>query len=294
MPILPADYFSNWYVVSLDNKPRILQSYNEILSQSAENTKFIQGDIGSRIVNIGPKNYQATLNSPILIIDPETVEDTLYDIFDLVLENLLKIQQPISDLDISSFDYILSSASIQLSSDSSSINATIESWQPIGSAIAYNPENYNMIARQAKYYDIQFGMFGENYLISNGTLNISCNPVQTFYIPGTNSGLGNTTPLYAVNNYFINGNVNLIITPEQYNLLKLYNAQSPGIFNASKQPLYLRVLNRMQGVNKDRVLNLGEFMFLPSIDISLSAGQPTIANVNFSTMFRKTSQITID
>ena len=42
MPILPADYFSNWYVISLDNKARLLQSYNEILNQSADNENYIR------------------------------------------------------------------------------------------------------------------------------------------------------------------------------------------------------------------------------------------------------------
>lgn len=291
MPILPSDYFSNWYVVSLDNKPRIVQSYNEILNQSADNNNFIQGDIGTRIVNIGPKYYQATLNSPILIMDADTVEDKMYDVFDIILENLEKIQNTITENDLSSFKYVLTSANIQLSSDSSSANATLESWTSIGTAIEYSPQEYNFIARQAKFYDIQLGMFGENYLISSGTFNISSNPTKSFYIAGFNTTLPTDYPLYAVNNYFINGNVNLIITPKQYDLLKLYNAQSPGIFNAVKNSIYLRVIDRVNGTNNDKVLNLGEFMFLPSIDITVGANSPTIANVNFTTMFRRTSEI---
>lgn len=295
MPILPADYFSNWYVISLDNKARLLQSYNEILNQSADNENYIRGDIGSRIVNIGPKHYQATLNSPILIMDSNAISDSekMFDIFDLVLDNLIKIQEPVDNNNVVNYNYVLTSASIQLSSDSSSVNATLESWQTIGTQINYNPTtNYNFTARQAKYYDIQFGMFGESYLITNGTINISSNVSKSFFIPGTNDFTGNTTPLYTINSYFINGNVNLIITPAQYQTLKLYNAQSPGIFNAVKQSLFLKVLGRYEEHNFDRILNLGDFMFMPSIDISVSANSPTVANVNFTTMFRSTSEIT--
>lgn len=296
MPLLPNDYFSNWYIASLDGKARILQSYNEILQKETQAKKFLQGDIGNHIVDIGPKVYQLTANCPILIIDVEVGSDPVYDIFDLVLENLDKIQSPITqaDIDDENYKYIMKSANIQLGADSSNISTTLESWQEFNNSLVYNPTDYDFIARQAKFYDIQFGVFGENYLVSNGTLNISVMSNQNFYIPGYNSGFGNTVPLFDIGGYTVSGNVNVMVTPEQYNVLKFYNEQGPGIFSASKNSIYLKVLNRKVGSpNSDRRIDLGDFMFLPSVELNITANQVITANINFVTMFRRTSTVTL-
>lgn len=295
MPLLPSDYFSNWYIASLDGKARILQSYNELLQKETQTKKFLQGDIGSHIVDIGPKLYQLTLNCPILIIDIEAGSDPIYDIFDLVLENLVKIQSPLTQSDIdNNFAYIMKSANIQLSAETSNISTTLESWQEFSNDLIYNPTEYDFIARQAKFYDIQFGVFGENYLVSQGTLNISVMSNQNFYVPGYNSGFGNTVPLFDIGGYSVSGSVTVMLTPEQYNVLKFYNDQGPGIFTASKNSIFLKVLNRKVGSPiSDRRIDLGDFMFLPSVELNITANSIIQATINFVTMFRRTSTVTL-
>jgi hypothetical protein len=292
---MPPDYFSNWYLVSLDDKARIVQSYNEILNQETQAKRYVQGDIGNHAVDISPKFYQLTVSSPILIIDSDVGSNPIYDIFDLVLENLIKLQFPITDTDITlnTFTYIMQNANIQLSPESSEITTTLESWNQFNSGLEYDPENYNFIARQAKFYDIQLGVFGDNYLVSNGTLSISVNSNKNFYVPGYNAGFGNTVPLYDVFGYSVTGNVTVIVTPEQYNVLKFYNEQSPGIFEASKNSVFLKVLNRKVGSNNDKAINLGDFMFLPSVELNITANSVITATINFVTMFRRTSTITL-
>ena len=51
MPLLPPQYFSNWYVVSLDGKPRILSSFQEQQNNQTQLQKYVQGDIGNHIVD---------------------------------------------------------------------------------------------------------------------------------------------------------------------------------------------------------------------------------------------------
>jgi hypothetical protein len=295
MPLLPPEYFGNWYTIYLDKKPRILQSYNENFVQpTSTDKKMIQGDIGNHIVDISPGFYTLALNSPILIIDPI---GSFYDVFDLVLDNLrLYVQNPYDYTQISNSTYIMASASINVSTEDTSVSCNLESWQPYNKVgINYNTFNpeINFIARKAKYYDIQVGIFGQTYLISNMNLQINVNYTKSFYVPGSNLFKGNQTPLYAIQSYTVTGDVTLVITPGQYDQLKLYNTQNPGTFTALKNSVFLKILTRNQANTYDRTINLGDFMFLPSVDLSVGANGPITAKVSFATMFRRSSSIVI-
>lgn len=292
MPLLPTEYFGSWYVVTLDGKPRILQSFNETYNASASiENKLIQGDIGTHVVNIEPAYYSTTINSPILLVEPN---ETFYDVFDVLLENLAKIQQPVTSTNANDYNYILQSGSISLSSDSSNITAVLESWKAfddVQNFKTYNPE-YDFIARTAKSFDIQFSMFGNEYLVSQGNLSISVSNEKLFFVPGSNNFYGNQVPLYAINGYRVSGDITLIIKPDQFETLKLYNAQSPGVFTAAKRSVFLKVYHRSNSNNYDRTINLGDFLFQPTVDLSISTNQAITARVSFVTMFRRTSTIT--
>lgn len=292
MPIMPADYFSTWYVITIGGLPTILQSYNETLNQSVSDKKFVQGDIGNHIVDIAPTFYQYNLNCPILLIEPK---DLLYDTFDLVLNFLNLIQEPVyGNADIDQFEYVMQGAQLNFSPESSSCTSTLESWKAfndVNNFKTYAP-NYDFIARLVKFYDVQFGMFGENYLIQQGNFNISILNEKHFYVPGSNSFTGNQNPLYSIHGYTVTGDVTIVLTPEQYEVLKLYNAQTPGVFSAVKNSLFVKILSRNSTGIFDKTINLGDFMFLPTVDLSISANQTITARVNFATMFRRTSAIT--
>lgn len=296
MPLLPPQYFSNWYVVSLDGKPRILSSFQEQQNNGTQLQKYVQGDIGNHIVDIPAKYYTSAISSPILLIRPDTEADRLYDVFDVILEYLSKIQNPITnnpidDSYVNNFSYVIESANINVSTDGADVTANLESWQKFNADIAYKPDEYNFYARKARFYDIQFGIFGENYLIESATFNFGFSNAKVNYLPGFNSGFGSTVPLYAIGGYQVTGNVNVVLKPDQYELLKLYNAQSPGIFNAVKHSLYLRILDRTVSDTNDRIINLGDFMFMPSVDITVSSNSIIKSTINFVTMFRRTSEI---
>lgn len=306
MPLLPSQYFSNWYVVTLDGKPRILSSFQEQLNQQTSLEKNIQGDIGNHVVSIPAKHYSSSVTCPILLIRPETEADRMYDVFDLILEYVEKIQNPITNNSnsasgVNKFNYVIESSSINISAEGAEVTANLESWTKFTSEtagigytnkISYKPEEYNFYARKARFYDIQFGIFGENFLIESATLSFAFANSKTHYLPGFNSGFGSTVPLYSIGGYQVTGNVTLVVKPEQYEILKLYNAQSPGIFNAVKHSLYLRILDRTENATNDKILNLGDFMFMPSVDISITTNNIIKSTINFVTMFRRTSSIT--
>jgi len=292
MPIMPADYFSTWYVITIGGMPTILQSYNETLNQAVSDKKLVQGDIGNHVVDIAPTYYQYNLNCPILLIEPKNLFN---DTFDLVLNFLNLIQEPVyGNADIDQFNYVMQSAQLNFSTESSNCTTSLESWKAfddVDNFKTYAP-NYDFISRLVKFYDIQFGMFGENYLIQQGNFNISVLNEKHFYVSGSNNFYGNQNPLYSIHGYTVTGDVTIVLTPEQYEVLKLYNAQTPGVFTAAKNSLFVKILTRNSTGIYDKTINLGDFMFLPTVDLSISANQTITARVNFVTMFRRTSTIT--
>jgi hypothetical protein len=292
MPIMPADYFSTWYVITIGGMPTILQSYNETLNQAVSDKKLVQGDIGNHVVDIAPTYYQYNLNCPILLIEPKNL---FKDTFDLVLNFLNLIQEPVyGNADIDQFNYVMQSAQLNFSTESSNCTTSLESWKAfddVDNFKTYAP-NYDFISRLVKFYDIQFGMFGENYLIQQGNFNISVLNEKHFYVSGSNNFYGNQNPLYSIHGYTVTGDVTIVLTPEQYEVLKLYNAQTPGVFTAAKNSLFVKILSRNSTGIYDKTINLGDFMFLPTVDLSISANQTITARVNFVTMFRRTSTIT--
>ena len=289
MPILSPEYFGSWYVISLDGKRRLLQSFSETFNVDAKTEKpAIQGDIGKHLASIGPAHYQMVLNSPILILEPYGL---FYDTFDIVLENLQKIQSPITTGNVGTYDYVMISSNIQLAADSSNVSVTLESWQDFDNAKEYRPSDTFFYGRQAKFYDIRFSMFGNEYLVQSANLNISVSNDKHFYISGSNNYLGNQTPIYSVYGYSVSGDVTLLVKPEQYELLRLYNAQSPGIFNATQEQVGLKIFYRPSGVNRDKSIDFGDFAFMPSVNLEINSNQVITAKVNFVTLFRRTSVI---
>lgn len=289
MPILSPENFGSWYVISLDGKRRLLQSFSETFNVETNTEKpALQGDIGKHIANIGPSHYQLVLNSPILILQPSGL---FYDTFDIVLENLDKLQKPITNANVGDFSYVLDSANINLATEGSTVTVTLESWQNFDSAKQYRPADQFFFGRVAKFYDIAFSMFGNEYLVQQANLQIKVNNEKHFYVSGSNSYLGNQVPKYSVYGYSVSGDVTLVVKPEQYETLRLYNAQSPGIFNATKESVGLKIFNRPSGVIEDKSIDFGDFAFMPSINLEINANQVITAKVNFVTLFRRTSII---
>ena len=72
MPILSTELMSNYYTILLNKdgnlRRYILESWNENLQQDVAEKSFIQGDIGTRVVEFSNPFHQATMSGPILIL----------------------------------------------------------------------------------------------------------------------------------------------------------------------------------------------------------------------------------
>ena len=150
MPILSTELLSNYYAIVLNGKKYILDSWNENLQQDVNDKSFIQGDIANRIIDVNHPLHQATMSGPILLLkdlDAElkvvdnafiNVEEAnknlppfgIYDIFDLIIENLNIVSRPITET--TDLPFFIDSGSLSLNFSEVNSTLTLTSIYPQG------------------------------------------------------------------------------------------------------------------------------------------------------------------
>ena len=285
MPILTSNYIASWYLVYLNGKYRLLESWNESLEQEVNNKQMIQGDIGTHIMDIGGIWYSATATSPIIIMgQPNT---GLYDVFDIVLEGLAVAQNPITDDIANSLDYILETSTISVSPEGITVTANILNAVGWANQKQYFGDNYtDFVGRTARFYDTTFNFMGGTYLIKSADITITVESDKIYFIGQSQ------IPTYTIKGYSVSGKATLVTTPESYDAQALINLQTPG----SHLPISREVSLQVQDLYAPngfeyRKLNLGEFMEVPNISLDLKPNQTIEATVDFKTYFRRSSYI---
>jgi hypothetical protein len=285
MPLLTSDFISSWYLVYLNGKYRLLESWNESLNQEVSNKQLVQGDIGTHVVDIGGIHYSAQINSPVIIMSqPNT---GLFDALDVVLEGLAVAQQPIDNVVAENLDYVLDSASINISPEGVNVSCTIENAIGWSGQKEYFSDNYNdFTGRTARFYDIQLNFLGGTYLINSGELSIKVN-LEKLYFIGQNQ-----IPTYAITGYTVTGNANILVTPDSYDAQVLIGLQTPGLSAPYDREISLKIMDQYSYTGLGyRQLYLGEFLSFPSVSLDLKPNQFIQANVNFNTFFRRSSAL---
>lgn len=285
MPILTSDFISAWYLVYLNGKYRLLESWNESINQEVSNKLLIQGDIGNHLVDIGGIYYSAQINSPVIIMSqPNT---GLFDALDIVLEGLAVAQQPIDSVVANSLDYVLDSASINISPEGVNVSATIENAVGWVDQKQYFSDAYNdFTGRTARFYDIQFNFLGGTYLINSGELSIKVN-LEKMYFVGQNQ-----IPTYAITGYTVTGSANILVTPGSYDAQVLIGLQTPGLSAPYEREVSLKIIDQYAANGLGyRQLYLGEFLSFPTVSLDMKPNQVIQATVNFTTYFRRSSYL---
>jgi hypothetical protein len=284
MPLLNSEYIGTWYIVNLDNKRRLLESWSESKIQEVQAKRYIQGDIGTHIVDVGGYYYQANFSSPIVIFNGGNFSDCL----DLVLENLSIIQEPIADVTI--LNYILDNASISINQSSVNVTASIENtagFDYFGNYKEYAPSD-DFVGRTARFYDCVFTYNNNSYPVIDARIDIKVENSKNYFVPSA-LNTASLVPTYGINGYSATGTVTFAITPSQFEALKISADQSPGNFVTTTGGVELTVLNQ----NGNRVLSLGDFIFQPRVELDMKSNQIITGKVSFQTMFRRSSTIQI-
>lgn len=284
MPLLNSSYIGTWYIVNLDNKRRLLESWSESKIQEVQAKRYIQGDIGTHIVDVGGYYYQANFSSPIIIFNGGNFSDC----FDLVLQNLQIIQEPITNA--TDLNYILDNASISINQSSVNVSASVESYKGfnyVGNYKEYAPTD-DFVGRTARFYDCVFTYNNNSYPVIDARIDIKVENSKNYFVPSA-LGTADLTPTYGINGYSASGSVTFAITPEQFEALKISADQLPGYFVTTTGGVSLTVLNQ----NGNRILSLGDFIFQPRVELDMKSNQIITGKVTFQTMFRRISTIQI-
>lgn len=313
MPLLSFELLSNNYVLNLNGKNYILDSWNENLQQDVSDKSFIQGDIGNRIVDINNRVHQATMSGSLLIlkdIDQNVISDVntnttpsekpptnVYDVFDIILENLAVVSKPIG-IDQIEYPYLLDNAQINLNFSDVNATATLTSTQPDGFSktlsIVDSESTANIvfgetrfIGRTVKYWDFRLRLFGDFMALTQANISIRVVTDKKFYV-GNNYSNGNENPDYVILGYQITGDATISLLDYQYENFKLY--QAPGTFGVFQNKIFLALQNDYRG---DRTLDFGEFLVPPRIEFDTGASKLITARISFNTFVRSSQNMVV-
>lgn len=312
MPILSTELLANYYTLVLNNKRYILESWNENMQQDVAEKSFIQGDIGTRVVEFSNPIHQATMSGPILILKDldaeldfaaetdQTKRDQptgLYDIFDLILDNLNTISRPLLN---SSSNYIseqqlpffLDSATISINQSEVNTTATVSSVYPRGFmatdfSLTTPSTGYKLygetrvMGRVVKFWDFRLRLFGDHYALTQATINIKVVADKVTNIGG-NFINGNVNPDYVITGYSVSGDATISLHPTQVQSLRLY--QGPGYFSVFQNSVGLGLIDSYKGT---RVFDFGSFLVPPRIEFDMRSSQLNQGRVSFQAFVRR-------
>ena len=311
MPILSAELLSNYYAITLNGKTYILDSWSENLQQDVSDKSFIQGDIANRIIEVNNPLHQATMSGPILLLkdlDAElkvvdnafiNVADAnkdlppfgIYDIFDLIIENLNIVSRPITET--TDLPYFIDNGSISLNFSDVMSTVTLTSIYPQGfertqslgstkSTAEKNFEENRILGRTVKFWDFRFRILGDFYALTQANINIRVVSDKKTNI-GNNYYNGNTNPDYVITGYSISGDAVISIPPFQFENFRLY--QAPGSFNVFQNSIGIGLIDTYRG---HRYIDFGNYLILPRIELDMRSNQMTTARISFNTFVRRT------
>jgi hypothetical protein len=310
MPILSAELLANYYAITLNGKTYILDSWNENLQQDVSDKSFIQGDIANRIIEVSNPLHQATMSGPILLLkdlDAElkvvdnafiNVTDAnkdlppygIYDIFDLIIENLNIVSRPITET--TDLPYFIDNGSISLNFSDVMSTVTLTSIYPQGfertqnlgftkSTAQKNFDEARILGRTVKFWDFRFRIFGDFYALTQANINIKVVSDKKTNI-GNNYHNGNTNPDFVITGYSISGDAVISIPPFQFENFRLY--QAPGSFNVFQNSIGIGLIDTYRG---HRYIDFGNYLILPRIELDMKSNQMTTARISFNTFVRR-------
>ncbi len=310
MPILSAELLANYYAITLNGKTYILDSWNENLQQDVQDKSFIQGDIANRIIEVSNPLHQATMSGPILLLkdlDAElkvvenpyiNVNDAnknlppygIYDIFDLIIENLNIVSRPITE--VTDLPFFIDNGSIALNFSDVNSTLTLTSIYPQGfertqslgftkSTAEKNFEEARILGRTVKFWDFRFRIFGDFYALTQANINIRVVSDKKTNI-GNNYHNGNTNPDFVITGYSISGDAVISIPPFQFENFRLY--QAPGSFNVFQNSIGIGLIDSYRG---HRYIDFGNYLILPRIELDMRSNQMTSARISFNTFVRR-------
>jgi hypothetical protein len=222
MPVLDPTVISNWYRIKDEyNNFYVVQDFSMNQNSSVQNKPLVQGDIGTRIMDVGGISYTWSVSSPALVTDGTVVGNVLT----LIKNGWAKIKT--GGIGAA---YLLERGVIRINKEGVDCSASFKSDNPSSFVATYGTNGSNYIARVAKWYDSYFtftfrGIQSANLSIENAEINFDPEIGERYFVGGTQA------PYFSVNSYKLSGTITFLVPPaEFYKFRSIYQTgnDSPG------------------------------------------------------------------
>jgi hypothetical protein len=241
MPVLPSDYLTSWYILTKGDDPNVrymFQSWSEEEDQPATPETLIQGDIGTRVMNIGGRSVAHRVSSPVLIEDTPEDQDfgRIRSIFGLLADSFAVVQQPILTEPLPTF--LMSDGTIRISPENVTVEMGVVCDLPeTGERGAFVPQlnpGEERFYRTANWMDTSLSFHtdldGSAFRIQKADISFKVS-IDRKYFPNQSP-----RPLFQVQGYQVSGSVEILMKPSQFDTFRylLMPMQQQGLLVANK------------------------------------------------------------
>lgn len=279
MPVLDPTVISNWYRIKdeYDNF-YVVQDFSMNQNSSVQNKPLVQGDIGTRIMDVGGISYTWSVSSPALVTDGTVVGNVLT----LIKNGWINIKT--GGIGAA---YLLERGAIRINKEGVDCSASFKSDNPSSFIASYGTNGSAYIARVAKWYDSYFtftfrGISSANLAIESAEINFDPEIGERYFVGGTQA------PYFSVNSYKLSGTITFLVPPaEFYKFRGLYQTGSDAPGNlAGTRSFYVTGIENANliiglpgtgGFN----LQLGNASMTTEVTSSIKAGDITKVTLKF-------------
>jgi hypothetical protein len=279
MPVLDPTVISNWYRIKDEyNNFYVVQDFSMNQNSSVQNKPLVQGDIGTRIMDVGGISYTWSVSSPALVTDGTVVGNVLT----LIKNGWINIKT--GGIGAA---YLLERGAIRINKEGVDCSASFKSDNPSSFIASYGTNGSAYIARVAKWYDSYFtftfrGISSANLAIESAEINFDPEIGERYFVGGTQA------PYFSVNSYKLSGTITFLVPPaEFYKFRGLYQTGSDAPGNlAGTRSFYVTGIENANliiglpgtgGFN----LQLGNASMTTEVTSSIKAGDITKVTLKF-------------
>ncbi len=285
MPVLSPNYIGTWFHLRdpRDNTIKIVESYNVTATEELSPKQYLQGDIGTHVMQVGGIFYEYTFSSDALIL----LSGQTSDVIGIISDGLATVRNGGYSNGVAA-SYILERAQIQVTKGGVNASATFVSdvnnaWRPV-----YGDSGIqDLIARTAEWYDCTFGFTSHTgvqkiFQIDSASINIQASVGKRFFI-GTSQA-----PYFSIDSYTVSGEITLLVDPEVDVYLDgttdstSYFGIRPQIDNGASRLYPTGPKSIFLTVGNTTTLELGMVSMISTVKSVIRAGQITTATLAFT------------
>ena len=306
MPVLSPTYIGTWYHLQENgtNATRIVESFTKTANQEVSAKPFLQGDIGTHVMEVGGISFDYDFQSEAIILESGNVSS----IIDIISNGFAYIRNGgySAIFGGTPASFLMENASIRISQQGVNCSAKFvssepNSWIPVYSTTGMSNPNPDFIARTAQWYDciLQYTFHNgrtDVFQIVSANLTIQSTIGKRFFI-GQAQSIQDQTPYFSVNSYRVSGSIEFMATPTELYNDSLNNTDSslfgirPQKDSSNKSRFYANGPRRLAikiGNVTNPQFDLGTVSMIKSIKTNLKANDISTVSLEFETYARFT------